>query len=94
MPLILLNFQGKNCSALNSHLEFLLPQLPIVREILVLHVLILKQTREKLTGNFQTIWKIGKENLTGPGLEPETSGLPYQCSSIWAIQPLDGGPPE
>ena len=51
MPLILLNFQGKICSALNSHLEFLLPQLPIVREILVLHVLILKQTREKLTGN-------------------------------------------
>ena len=55
MPLILLNFQGKNCSALNSHLEFLFPQHPIVREILVLHVLILKQTREKLTGNFKTL---------------------------------------
>ena len=40
------------------------------------------------------IWKIGKENVTEPGLKPETSGLPYQCSSIWAIQPLDGGPPE
>jgi len=33
-----------------------------------------------------------KENLTGLGLKPDTSGLPYQCSSIWAIQPLDGGP--
>ena len=28
------------------------------------------------------ILKIGKETLTGLGLEPETSGLPYQCSSI------------
>ena len=40
----------------------------------------------KLTGNLQTIWKIGKENLTELGLEPETFGLSYQCSSIWAIQ--------
>ena len=39
-------------------------------------------------------WKIGKENLTGLGLESETSGFPYQCSSIWAIQPLDDGPPK
>ena len=39
------------------------------------------------------IAKIGKDNLTGPVLEPETSGLSYQCSSIWAIEPLDGGPP-
>ena len=53
-----------------------------------------QRNKGKLTENFQTIWKIGKENLTGPGLEHETSGLPYQCSFIWAIQPLDGGPPE
>ena len=38
--------------------------------------------------------KIGKENLTGPGLEVEISRLTYQGSSIWAIQPLDGGPPK
>ena len=44
--------------------------------------------------NQLNFWKIGKENLSEPGLEPETSGLPYQCSSIWAIQPLDGGPPK
>ena len=48
----------------------------------------------KLTRNFQTIWNIGRENLTGPGLAPETSGLPYRYSFIWAIQPLDGGPPK
>ena len=56
----------------------------------------IKQTREELTGNFPTtcIWKIGKEILTEPGLEPETYGLPYQCSSIWAVQPLDGGSPK
>ena len=38
------------------------------------------------------IWfeKLVMKNLTEPGHVPETSGLPYQCSSIWAIQPLDG----
>ena len=31
-----------------------------------------------------TVWKIGKENLTGLGLEPETSGLPDQwCSNFY-----------
>ena len=43
---------------------------------------------ENLIANFQTIWKIGKENSTGPGHEPEISWLPYKC---WAIQSLDGG---
>ena len=40
--------------------------------------------------------EIGKENLNGAGLEPKTSGVMYnyKCSSIWAIQPLDGGPPK
>ena len=48
-----------------------------------------KQTRENWLGTFKLF-----EKLTQPGLKPKTSGLRYQCSSIWAIQPLDGGPPE
>ena len=30
--------------------------------------------------SIRTIWKIGTENLTGPGLELETSGLPYHLN--------------
>ena len=50
--------------------------------------------RKKIEWKSNQFYKIGKDNVTGSGLESETSGLPYQCSSIWAIQPLDGGPPE
>ena len=34
-----------------------------------------------------------KENLTESGFEPETSGLTYQRSTNWAIQPYVGGSP-
>ena len=35
--------------------------------------------KEKLTGNFyEQFPKMAKKALTGPGLEPETSGLTYQ----------------
>ena len=38
--------------------------------------------KEKLTGNFyEQSPKMAKKTLTGPGLEPETSGLTYQRSS-------------
>ena len=36
---------------------------------------------------------MNKENLTESGFEPETSGLTYQRSTNWAIQPYVGGSP-
>ena len=35
--------------------------------------------RENLVGTFEQFWKVGKKTLTGPGIEPETSGLSHQC---------------
>ena len=37
-----------------------------------------EKLEEKLTGNFEQFPKMAKKTLTGPGLEPETSGLTYQ----------------
>ena len=51
-----------------------------------------KEMKEKLTGNFyEQTPKMAKKTLTGPGPEPETSGLKYQCSShlsypaVWMV---------
>ena len=55
----------------------------------------IKQTNRKTDREHSNyLKKIGKENLTEPGLEPRVSGLLHKFSSIWAIQPLDGGPPK
>jgi hypothetical protein len=47
---------------------------------------------------FKAVWnnylKNWQRKLDWTGVEPETSRLPYQCFTIWAIWPLDGGPPE
>ena len=52
------------------------------------------QRTEKLTENFQTIRKIGKENLTGPG--PWTRNLWTTVPVLFHLSypALDGGPPE
>ena len=36
-------------------------------------------------------FQMSKENLTESGFEPKTSGLTYQRSTNWAIQPYVGG---
>ena len=43
--------------------------------------------RKNRQGTFEQFLKMAKKTLTGPGLAPETSGLPYHLSypALWMV---------
>ena len=52
-----------------------------------------RERMENWLGTILNQFQMSKENWTESGFEPETSGLTYQHSTNWAIQPYVGGSP-